>query len=257
MAPVTQAHPTARATILVVEDEPDTARLIARVLEMRGHRVRLAASGAAARDALATTAPDLTVLDLLLPDTDGLLLMDEVRRAGGGPILLCTGTAERPDVVFGLRLGAADVLAKPFAPAELQARVEALLRRARGAAAGTPVPPQEGRRGLEVDLRRHRARLDGRSLVLTRSELLLLDRLATGAGSVLSRAELATALGLGSATDPGRTIDKHVSRLRRKLGAAAPSGEHLIESLRGRGYRLAAEAVAALPAAGAAGHRVL
>jgi two-component system phosphate regulon response regulator PhoB len=231
------AHDTPR--VLVVEDEPDIAALIAYQLTREGLRVETAASGTEALTAVGREVPDLVVLDRMLPGVSG----DEVLRTlradpatSGVPVLVLTARREQEERIEGFELGADDYLTKPFSPRELVLRAQAILRRAREA-----TPPAGGRiiraGPLRLDLGAHQATLDGDELSLTPTEFRLLQALLERKGRTQSRRQL-----LEKAWDvrseisdrlQTRTVDMHVRRLRSKLGAA---GDWL-ETVRGFGYR--------------------
>jgi DNA-binding response OmpR family regulator len=206
--------------ILIVEDDPDIAQLVARYLDKAGFTTEIAPSGRDALQIVGVRPPDLLVLDLMLPQVDGLEVC-RMLRAGAAtaalPIIMLTARAEESERIVGLELGADDYLAKPFSPGELVARVRALLRRAhRGA------PPTSGaalvRYGpLVIDADRHTITDDGREVTLTAKEFLLLEYLLGHRGRVLSRDVLLTDVWGYRYTGGTRTVDVHVRRLREKL----------------------------------------
>ncbi len=223
--------------IFVVEDDGDIAALIRRQLERSGEfAVSAFATGAEFLSACELRVPDLVVLDLSLPDTDGLTLCRELRSWDATrtvPILMLTARAGESDRVLGLELGADDYLPKPFSLRELNARVHALLRRVSWER-GTPGEVYRDAR-LEVDATRHRVLLAGREIHLTRREFDILWHLISLSGRVASREQILDAVwGLASEVDP-RTVDAHVRTLRRKL-----TGD-VIETLIGSGYRFRGE----------------
>ncbi len=223
----------AGATVLVVEDERDIRDLVVLHLGQAGFRCRTATGGLEALREVRAAAPDLIVLDLMLPGLDGL---DVCRRLRGDPataaipIVVLTARADEVDRVLGLELGADDYVVKPFSPKELVARVRAVLRRARAPAgaltAGT----------IRLDPARHVVEVDGRPVPLTPREFDLLRALLAAAGRVLSREHLLDrAWGYGRADEiESRTVDVHVRRLRAKLG---PEGRRIV-TVKGVGYRL-------------------
>jgi DNA-binding response OmpR family regulator len=229
------------ATILLVEDEAELARLVGRELEAAGHRVSHAPDGATALRLFAAAAPELVVLDWLLPGLDGLEVLRRLREASAVPVLMLTARAEEVDRVIGLEVGADDYLIKPFGMRELVARVRALLRRqerleatlAADRAAGTTTL----RLGpLEVEPAAHLARLDGEPLDLTRTEFGLLHLLLRNRGRAFSRVYLREAVWGEPSVEGDRSVDNAILRLRKKLG---PLGE-AIETVWGVGYRLRA-----------------
>lgn len=229
----------ASARVLVVEDEPDIAALVAYQLAREGMRVETAADGRAALAAANREVPDLIVLDLMLPGISGYDILSALRgqRATRDvPVIVLTARREEEDRIRGLELGADDYMTKPFSPRELVLRVHAVLRRARqpAVAAGGRLF-QAG--GLTVDLGARVAALDGRELGLTPTEYRLLVALLERRGRALSREQLlAQAWDMDSEVAGRlhtRAVDMHVRRLRAKLGAHGS----WIETVRGFGYR--------------------
>jgi two-component system OmpR family response regulator len=221
------------ATILVVDDDGHIREVVRFALEKLGHHVVEAADGAHALRYFAEQAPDLVVLDIIMPELDGIEVCRNLRQRSQVPILFLSSRDEELDRVLGLELGADDYVTKPFSPRELAARVKALLRRATPASSveGTPI-----RRGdLSVDIERYRCFWRQVEVVLTATEFGLLRSLMGHSGKVYSRGELVDrAYGLGHAiTD--RTIDSHIRRIRRKF---AEVGADPIETVYGIGYRL-------------------
>jgi two-component system alkaline phosphatase synthesis response regulator PhoP len=204
--------------ILIVEDDPDIADLVARYLDKAGFTTERAASGREALQAIAAKAPDLLVLDLMLPQVDGLEVCRLVRAneaTSAIPIIMLTARAEESERIVGLEIGADDYLAKPFSPQELVARVRALLRRAaRGA---SPATRTLAYGPIAVDTERHVVSSGGRDVTLTAKEFLLLEYLLQHRGRVLSRDVLLTDVWGYRYTGGTRTVDVHVRRLREKL----------------------------------------
>ncbi len=222
-------------TVLVVEDERDIRELLRRYLGRAGLAVIVAATGAEALLELEATQPDLVLLDLGLPDVDGVEILE--RAAPGIPVIVLTARAGVPDRIAGLRAGADDYVIKPFSPTEVILRVKAVL--ARRPCGGQPQARSFDHGRLRVDPVRHRACHDGVPLSLTPSEWNLLVTLTGTPGRVFSRHELVERIG-GSLLDGyERGVDSHVKNLRHKLG---PDGQHLIETVIGFGYRLGAQA---------------
>ena len=227
-------------TILLVEDEAELARLTARELEAAGYQVRHAPDGAAAIRLFAEEAPDVVVLDWMLPDQtlDGLEVLRRVRQTSGVPVLMLTARAEEVDRVIGLEVGADDYLTKPFGMRELVARVRALLRRHERLQDLLAADRAEGTASLRLgplslDPAAHLARLDGEPLDLTRTEFGLLHLLLRNPGRAFSRAYLRDAVWGEPSVEGDRSVDNAVLRLRKKLG---PFGE-AIETVWGVGYR--------------------
>ena len=209
--------------ILIVEDDPDIAELVARYLEKAGYSTARAASGRDALSIIGVKAPNLLVLDLMLPHVDGLEVCRAVRandRTAGIPIIMLTARADESERIVGLELGADDYLAKPFSPNELVARVRALLRRAQRSAApagdGKTSPPL-AYGPIALDTERHVVSSGGRDVTLTAKEFLLLEYLLQHRGRVLSRDVLLTDVWGYRYTGGTRTVDVHVRRLREKL----------------------------------------
>lgn len=240
--------------VLVVDDEAHIREVVEYALLREGYRVTLAADGRAALDLSERQTPDLVVLDVMLPEIDGLEVCRVLRQKSRAPILFLSSRAEEVDRVVGLEIGGDDYLTKPFSPRELVARVRAVLRRyddAKAAAdersspdvrsrAGEPRSPRaEARRTLSharirIDFERHEVRCGSELVELTPAELAVLAALIERPGVVLSRAELVER-GHGDGTViTERTIDTHVRRIRRKFGAY---GLDPIATVHGVGYK--------------------
>jgi len=221
------------AVILVADDDGHIREVVRFALEQAGHRVVEAADGAAALRQFDEQAIDVVVLDIVMPEQDGIDVCRMLRARSPVPILFLSSRDDELDRILGLELGADDYVTKPFSPRELAARVKALLRRRDAPAAGAEAPLRRG--DLCLDLQRYRCLWRDSEIVLTVTEFALLRSLMGHAEKVYSRAELVDrAYGLGHAiTD--RTIDSHIRRLRRKLNAV---GADPIETVYGVGYRL-------------------
>jgi DNA-binding response OmpR family regulator len=221
--------------VLVVEDDPDIAELVARYLEKAGYTATRVSSGRDALDAVRAKAPDLIVLDVMLPHVDGLEVCRLLRandHTASIPIIMLTARAEESERIVGLEMGADDYLAKPFSPNELVARVRALLRRAQRVGAPSGRPLSLG--AIMVDPERHIVLLDGREVALTAKEFLLLAYLLEHRGRVLSRDILLEQVWGYRYTGGTRTVDVHVRRLREKL---PPLTEALV-TVKQFGYKL-------------------
>jgi DNA-binding response OmpR family regulator len=219
--------------ILVVEDEPDAARMIAKGLREQAYAVDVAADGEAACYQAAVSDYDAIVLDVVLPIRNGLEVCRQLRAEGSSvPILMLTARDAVEARIAGLDVGADDYLTKPFAWGELLARLRALIRRG-----ARPVLPERLRvADLELDTRAHRVTRGGREVSLTAREYALLEYLARHAGEVVGRAEIAEHV-WDDAYDPfSNVIEVYVRRLRRKLDDR--SGASLIRTRRGEGYEL-------------------
>jgi len=221
-------------TVLVVEDERDIREVLRRYLERAGLSVLTTGTGAEAIRLLTSAPPDLVVLDLGLPDIDGTEVLREITAAGHPPVIVLTARSAIDDRIRGLQLGADDYVTKPFSPAEVVLRVQAVLHRAGGpASADGPATYGEGR--LRIDEPRHEAWLDGRELDLTPTEWGLLVAVAAAPERVFSRYELVNRVRGYEYAGYERTIDSHVKNLRHKLG---PDGADVVETVLGIGYRL-------------------
>jgi two-component system phosphate regulon response regulator PhoB len=221
--------------IAVVEDEPDLAEVVRYNLVREGFQVDVHGRGDAALEAVRRRPPDLIVLDLMLPGLDGLELTRALKRDPATariPLVMLTARGDEVDRVVGLELGADDYVSKPFSPRELTLRIKAVLRRGDGAP--PPVVLEAG--GIRLDRAAHLVQLAGEPLALTATEFRLLQLLLERQGRVQSRPQLLSEV-WGYAEDvDSRTVDTHVRRLRRKLGAEAER----IETVIGVGYRLRA-----------------
>ena len=223
--------------ILVVDDEPDALEILAFKLKEAGYVPLFAKDGARALTAAREERPALIVLDLMLPEVDGLEVCKILRRdpmTATIPILMLTAKASEMDRVLGLELGADDYVTKPFSPRELVLRIRKLLARVRAA----DEPQAQMRFGdLEIDAARHEVRMAGERLTLTATEFKLLEILARRRGRVQTRERLLQDVwGYENPID-SRTVDTHMRRLREKIGAAAD----YLETIRGVGYRFKAE----------------
>jgi DNA-binding response OmpR family regulator len=208
--------------VLIVEDDPDIAELVARYLDKAGFVTERAASGRDALQTIGVRPPELIVLDLMLPHVDGLEVCRVVRgneATAAIPIIMLTARAEESERIVGLELGADDYLAKPFSPNELVARVRALLRRAHRSAA--PAAKTLAYGPISLDTERHLVSSAGRDVTLTAKEFLLLEYLLQHRGRVLSRDVLLTDVWGYRYTGGTRTVDVHVRRLREKLPVLA------------------------------------
>ena len=220
-------------TALLIEDDARLAQLTSEYLEGHGVSVTRASDGGRGLEEAVRFRYDVVLLDLMLPGRSGLDVCRALRERSDVPIIVLTARGEEADRVMGLEMGADDYLAKPFSPRELLARIQAVLRRARGQVG----PPQRVLRvgGLMVDPVAHRATLEGRDLPLTGYEFSLLRVLAERAGRVLSREQIMELARGNSEEAFDRSIDVHISRLRQKLGDD-PKHPRLLKTVRGVGY---------------------
>lgn len=228
--------------VLIAEDEPQIARILAGYLERDGYRTAFALDGRQALAQHLALAPDLLLLDVQMPLADGWEVLAQVRRRGDTPVIMLTARDQDADKLAALRVGADDYIVKPFNPAEVVARVAAVLRRSHGRPAEAPA--QKLRCGpLEIDHESYAASVlqDGLTspLNLTLTEFRLLAHLARTPRRVCSRLELLQAC-LPEGNTLERTVDSHVSKLRKKLEEAGVP--NMPVSLRGVGYRLEGEA---------------
>jgi two-component system alkaline phosphatase synthesis response regulator PhoP len=229
-----------RERILVIEDEADLREVLTYNLTREGFKVSAAADGGAGLELARETKPDLILLDLMLPDVDGLEVCRRVRQdptLGTTPIIMVTAKTEETDVVLGLGIGADDYVSKPLSVKELIARVNAVLRRQ------THVVDDDTRRALrrgplKIDPARHVVELDGDDVRLTATEFNLLHFLAARPGRVYERDTLLRRVLGDDAIRVDRNIDVHIRSIRKKLGAH----RELIETVRGVGYKFSESA---------------
>jgi len=219
-------------TILVVEDEADLANMLRHNLEREGYACRTAADGRAALSEIRRSVPDLVLLDRMLPGLSGDEILSQLRHEPRGvsiPVIMLTAKVEESDQLVGFALGADDYVAKPFSMKVLLARVAALLRRAE---AGDVEPEVLAAGPIALDVGRHEVTVEGRPVVMTATEFRVLRALMAANGRVLSRGQMIdSVLGTGVAVTD-RTIDVHITALRKKLGDAGM----WIQTIRGVGY---------------------
>ena len=219
-------------TVLMVDDDAELSAMVAELLQAQGMQVHRAGTATHGMAELARLQPDVLLLDLMLPDANGLDVCRRLRETGHDlPVLMLTARGDPFDRVLGLELGADDYLGKPFEPRELVARVRALTRRLQSATRRTQLRFD----GLTVDLLARRATCQNEPLALTSIEFKLLVALASRPGISLSRQELSAAVQPGSYMPMDRAVDVQVARLRKKL-KPAPDGREWIETVRGEGY---------------------
>ena len=218
-----------QGTIVVADDESNIADLVELYLEREGYRVVKAATGQATLDAVEAARPRLVVLDVGLPDIDGLDVCRRLRRTSSIPVIFLTARDGEIDRILGLELGADDYITKPFSPAELVARVKAVLRRVDGGPGAEVV--QAGR--VAIDLGRREVRVDDTVIEFTTKEFELLRFLAERPGLALSRQQILDGVWGYDWFGDTRTVDVHIAQVRKKVGDAVP-----ITTVRGLGYRL-------------------
>lgn len=230
-----------KTSIVIVEDEPEIAELMRYHLSREGYEVAVDASGRAALARIEARPPDLVLLDLMLPDLDGLEVCRRLKRrpqTQGVPVLIVSAKGEEADVVSGIELGADDYVTKPFSPRVLVARVKNLLRRfspeeeSQQRQAGRAIALASG--ALVIDPDRHVVTADEKIIDLTLTEFGIIHFLAKRPGFVRTRDQIISAVHGESTVLSSRTVDVHVTALRRKLGEYGA----LIQTVRGVGYRL-------------------
>jgi two-component system response regulator BaeR len=215
--------------ILVVEDEPKLASLLADYLAQSGYTPHCLNDGNEVIDAFIRIQPAAVLLDLMLPGKDGLSLCREIRAFSSVPILMITARVEEIDRLLGLELGADDYICKPFSPREVISRVKAVLRRSNPAVIAAAS-------GIVLDEHRLEVRIDNEIVVLTAVEFQLLKRLASEPGRIFTREQLMVHMYSDHRIVSDRTIDSHIKKLRKKLAEMWPSRE-FVHSVYGVGYR--------------------
>jgi DNA-binding response OmpR family regulator len=222
-------------TVLVVEDELEIARVVRDYLQHAGFEVIVVGDGGSAVASVRSAKPDLLVLDLGLPGTDGLDVAREVRRWSETPIVMLTARGDESDRIVGLELGADDYVVKPFSPKEFVARIRAVLRRSRASQRGDEVIRVAD---VEVDTAKMRVTVAGEAVELTPTEFQLLAALAREPGRVFTRAQLLDAVHGVAIESYERAIDAHVKNLRRKI-EPTPGSPRYVLTVHGVGYRFA------------------
>ena len=221
--------------IVIVEDEPDIVELMTIHLEKAGFPVRSFLNGSEFLRFIKKTTPALVVLDLMLPDIDGLEICKIMRKRedlAAVPVIMVTAKGEEMDKVLGLELGADDYMTKPFSPKELAARVRAVLRRQGPSEQASKLVEIGGT--LTIDLTKYEVTLDGRRIELTSTEFKILELLSSKKGWVFSREKILAYLWGDEKDVIDRTVDVHIRHLREKLGDAA----QFIKNIRSVGYKL-------------------
>ena len=229
-------HPDNK-TVLVIEDDRNTAALVSLYLKRDGFAVLTAANGQVGLDLARRHGPDLVILDLMLPELDGWEVCRRLRRTSDVPVIMLTARNEEIDRVAGLTLGADDYVAKPFSPRELVARVKAVLRRSMRA--NSPGKELLSHGDVRLDLAKRRLHVGKRTVALTPHEYALLEALMSTPGRVFTRDELLMRLyPKGEAVVIERVVDVHIGKLRQKI-EPDPSNPRFILTARGIGYRFA------------------
>ncbi len=221
--------------ILIIEDDSNTAALIATYLEREGFATQVMHDGAQALDLARRQTPGFVILDVMLPQVDGWEICRELRKLSDVPILMLTAREEEIDRVLGLSLGADDYVVKPFSPRELVERVKAILRRTIPRAQSATLFTHAG---LVLDTEKHRVVLDGKTVELTAVEYKLLQALMSAPGKAFSRDDLLSHIYARGESVVDRVVDVHIGHLRQKL-ADDPGAPRFIETVRGFGYRFA------------------
>ncbi len=221
--------------ILLIDDDVELCELVAEFLEGEGFDLEVAYDGVSGLDQAQNESYDLIILDVMLPGLTGFEVLRRFRERSTVPVLMLTARGEEVDRIVGLEMGADDYLPKPFNPRELAARIRAILRR-------TEAPPERSEKvsvdDVVIHLGSRAVRVDEKEIVLTGVEFSLLETLMRSAGSVVSRNELSQAALFRRANSFDRSLDVHISNLRRKLGSA-PGGGDRIKTVRGVGYQYA------------------
>ena len=229
--------PVFMKTILVVDDEPKIVKLVRDYLERAGFGVCVAADGKSALSLARTQKPDLVILDLGLPQMDGLDVTRELRKVSNVPVIMLTGRSEESDKLIGLELGADDYITKPFSPKELVARVRVLFRRMENYATASQELLHAA--DLTLDVPRMRVSADGRNIEeLTPTEFALLAEMARYPGRVFTRAQLLDAVHGVAFESYERAIDAHVKNIRHKIEPNPPEPRYLL-TVYGVGYKFA------------------
>lgn len=222
--------------VLVVDDERNLVNLLRGYLEREGFEVHEALDGPAALEAARRVAPDLIVLDWMLPGLDGTRVLGELRRFSDAYVIMLTARTEEVDKIVGLSAGADDYLTKPFSPGELVARIRAMLRRPRSGAPDAGAPLEFG--DLTIDTGRREVRLRGEEVGLTALEFDLLAALASRPGMVFTRGQLLERVWDASYFGDDHVVDVHVANLRKKI-EEDPGNPRYVRTVRGVGYRFA------------------
>jgi len=237
MAVGEESHDTdmSTGTIFLVDDEPKVCELLRVYLERSGYSVMCIQQGTQALEEVARRPPDLILLDLNLPEMDGLEVCKALRKTSDVPIIMLTARDEEADRIVGLELGADDYVTKPFSPREVVARVKAVLRR-RDVSSDDTRPLAVG--ALSVDAPRHQAVYHGQVLQLTSREFAIVEYLARNPGRVYSRTQLLDHVFGIDFEGYDRTIDAHIKNIRQKMQEAAPDRSSPLMTVRGVGYKL-------------------
>jgi two-component system response regulator BaeR len=219
-------------TILIVEDEEKLAVILDKYLSAAGYQCHIIVDGAEVMDAFQNVNPCLVLLDLMLPNVDGITLCKQMRQSSQVPIVMTTAKVEEIDRLIGLEVGADDYVCKPYSPREVVARVKAIMRRVNFLAQ----QEHESSHGLDVDEQTFMARFNSQSIALTHVEFLLLKAMYTHPGRIFSRDKLMDHIYSDDRIVSDRTVDSHIKKLRKKLQSIAPETS-FIHSIYGAGYK--------------------
>ncbi len=224
-------------TVLIVEDDVTIASVLADYLQQAGYQSVIHADGSQVVQTVSDSPPALVLLDIMLPEKDGLTICRELRAFSTVPIIMVTARVDDIDRLLGLELGADDYVCKPFLPKEVVARVRAVLRRVQVATTTEQTDHVHRYNGIELDTQRHTCSVNNKAVVLTNVEFRMLTTLIAQPGRVYSRTQLMQRSYEGGRIVSDRTIDTHVKNLRKKLAAVAPQDEW-VHSVYGVGYKL-------------------
>lgn len=226
-----------RGPVLIVEDDPNIATLVATYLDREGFKTVVARDGERALELFRRHSPIFVILDLMLPKVDGWSVCQEIRAASQVPILMLTARGEEVDRLLGFSLAADDYVVKPFSPREVVERVKAILRRSRSAESTQSRDPLV-QQGLILEPDKHRLTVNGREVTLTPSEFRLLETLMGSPGRVFTREELLARLHQRGEVVIDRVVDVHIGKLRQKI-EDEPTNPRYVQTVRGIGYRFA------------------
>lgn len=226
--------PESRSKVLIVDDDRDLAAAVSRALQNVGFETVLASTAADGFRMVEAESPDLVILDLILPDMDGIQFCKELHQQVKIPVIMLTGRTDETERIVGLEVGADDYVTKPFSVKELIARVKAVLRRVQGQPVHSKSVLRVG--NIELDVAGHIVTVGGEAVDLTRTEFLILETLMQKVGAVVSRSELSQVIWGKDLADP-HLLEVHVSNLRRKIEKDARRPEHLL-TVRAIGYKM-------------------
>ncbi|NKE61655.1 response regulator transcription factor [Lentzea sp. PSKA42] len=219
--------------VLVAEDNVMQADMLGRYLRQEGYRVRIVHDGSAALDEVRRNPPDLLILDVMMPEVDGLDVVRTLRNESDVPVLMLTAKSTEDDLLHGLDLGADDYVTKPYSPRELMARVRTLLRRVHRTSSNSGIALGD----LKIDPDRHEVTVRGNAVECTASEFRILHTMAASPGRVFSRAQLLSAVHGLDGYITARTIDAHIMNLRKKIEVQPRTPAYLL-TVHGVGYKL-------------------